>query len=67
MRELRSRGVSVPWPFAWDRGVMVSELSEEKRREDMSRLGWLEADRYDSRRCWFNVCDGDWARRRVAL
>lgn len=45
MRELRSRGVSVPCPFVLDRGVMVSELSEESRREDMSRFGWLDADR----------------------
>lgn len=66
MWELRSRGVSVPLPLVLDRGVMVSELSEE-RQDEMSRLGCLEADRYDSRRCWFRVCDWDWASRRVAL
>lgn len=67
MRELRSRGVSVPLPLVLDRGVMVSKLSEESRRDDMSRLGWLEAERYDSRHFWFRLCDGDWASRRVAL
>ena len=45
MRELRSRGVSVPWPFVLARPGLGSKLSEGERREEMSRLGWLDADR----------------------